>query len=232
MAVPHRRSPRAKFAVPSMGSTTQHGPESGTVSSCSPARESGPPVETTRAPAEEDPEGDPEVVAQLPDIDSLDMTSDFTVFLRKGVPEVLRRKALRKLWGLDPVFANLDGLNNYDEDYTKLGMVKMPGLKSVYQAGRGVVLGDEDQPEADKKEAEAGTESDADAHRAGGPDESPESAEERVEGRSEADPAAANTPDDAPDDAEGAEPGERPEQPAPKRPSGSARARRWGGFTG
>lgn len=191
-------------------------------------RESGAPVETTQAPAEEDPEGDPEVVAQLPDIDSLDMSSDFTVFLRKGVPEVLRRKALRKLWGLDPVFANLDGLNNYDEDYTKLGMVKMPGLKSVYQAGRGVVLGDEDRPKAEKEEAEAGAESDAATRQFGGPDESPESAEEPVEARREADPAAT----DAAEDAEEAEPGARPERPASKRPSGSARARRWGGFTG
>lgn len=51
---------------------------------------------------------------ELPDIDSLDGESDFSVFMRDGVPEDLRRLALRKLWASDPVYANLDGLNDYD----------------------------------------------------------------------------------------------------------------------
>jgi hypothetical protein len=59
---------------------------------------------------------------QLPDIDSLSYESDFTVFLREGVPQELTRLALRKLWRSDPVLANLDGLNDYDLDYNKLGV--------------------------------------------------------------------------------------------------------------
>ena len=65
-----------------------------------------------------DPEDfDPEVVADLPDIETLDKDSDYTGFLRDGVPEGLKKLALRKLWLSDPVLANLDGLNDYDEDF-------------------------------------------------------------------------------------------------------------------
>jgi hypothetical protein len=53
----------------------------------------------------------------LPAIESLTAESDYTAFLAKNVPEALTRAALRKLWTSDPVFANLDGLNHYDEDY-------------------------------------------------------------------------------------------------------------------
>lgn len=55
--------------------------------------------------------------ADLPDVDSLDKDSDFTAFMQDGVPEALRNRALRKLWTTDPVLANLDGLNDYDEDF-------------------------------------------------------------------------------------------------------------------
>jgi hypothetical protein len=41
--------------------------------------------------------------------------------MKQAVPEELRRLALRKLWRSDPVLANVDGLNDYDLDYTKLG---------------------------------------------------------------------------------------------------------------
>ncbi len=58
--------------------------------------------------------------ADLPDVDSLDKDSDFTVFMRDGVPEALRNRALRKLWTSDPVLANVDGLNDYDGDYGTL----------------------------------------------------------------------------------------------------------------
>lgn len=56
----------------------------------------------------------------LPDIDSLHKDSDFTVFMQDGVPEELKRRALRKLWTTDPVLANVDGLNDYDGDYGTL----------------------------------------------------------------------------------------------------------------
>ena len=83
-----------------------------------------------------------EIVEQLPDIESLDEQSDFTVFLKEGVPEELRKRALRKLWRLNPVFANLDGLNDYDEDFTDAATV-LEGIKTLYQVGKGIVAPEE-----------------------------------------------------------------------------------------
>tara|TARA_R110001592_G_scaffold330696_1_gene612973 strand:+ start:6882 stop:7415 length:534 start_codon:yes stop_codon:yes gene_type:complete len=53
----------------------------------------------------------------LPDIESLTGESDFTAFMKEGVPEDLKNLALRKLWRSDPVYANLDGLNDYDPEH-------------------------------------------------------------------------------------------------------------------
>jgi hypothetical protein len=77
--------------------------------------------------------------ADLPDIDSLTAESDVSPFLQEGVPEALKRKALRRLWGLDPVFANIDGLNDYDLDYTDAATV-VENLKTAYRVGRGYVV--------------------------------------------------------------------------------------------
>ncbi|MDX1576289.1 MAG: DUF3306 domain-containing protein, partial [Kiloniellales bacterium] len=85
----------------------------------------------------EEAAGDPEVIAKLPDIESLDETSDFAPFMAEGVPEILRRRALRKLWRLNPVFANLDGLNDYDEDFTDAATV-LSELKTAYKVGKGM----------------------------------------------------------------------------------------------
>ena len=92
---------------------------------------------------------EPVKVEELPDIDSLDDNSDFSMFLREGVPDVLRRKALRKLWRVNPVLANLDGLNDYDEDFTDAAKV-VEGLKTLYQVGKGVVLPEEEAVADDK----------------------------------------------------------------------------------
>ena len=73
------------------------------------------------ADAPESGEQPAEIAAEdLPDIDSLHKDSDFTVFMQDGVPEALKRRALRKLWTTDPVLANVDGLNDYDGDYATL----------------------------------------------------------------------------------------------------------------
>lgn len=57
----------------------------------------------------------PEVeTEELPDVETLTYESDFTAFLRQGVPDLVKQAALRKLWASDPVLANLDGLNDYD----------------------------------------------------------------------------------------------------------------------
>ncbi|HSA79985.1 MAG TPA: DUF3306 domain-containing protein [Geminicoccaceae bacterium] len=96
------------------------------------------------APAERAPEPavDPN---SLPDIESLTYESDFTVFLRKGVPAELRKRALARLWRSDPVLANLDGLVEYGEDYTKIGTVKSV-VRTAYQVGRGMLERLEPEP--------------------------------------------------------------------------------------
>lgn len=97
----------------------------------------------------------------LPDPDTMSETEDFTVFLKKEVPDALRRRALRRLWRLNPVFANLDGLNDYDEDYTDAARV-VKGLKTLYQAGRGMVLEDDPAPRETRDAAAAVEEGDID----------------------------------------------------------------------
>ncbi len=92
-------------------------------------------------------------VPDLPDPDTLDADADFTVFLKEGVPEALRRRALRRLWRLNPVFANLDGLNDYDDDYTDAATV-VEGLKTLYKVGKGFVT-EEDETKAGDKPGEA-----------------------------------------------------------------------------
>lgn len=88
----------------------------------------------------------------LPDIESLGPTSDFSVFMRAGVPADLRMKALRKLWRMKPELANLDGLVDYGEDLT--GSFKVVDhLKTAYQVGRGFLKSDEGPAPAETDEA-------------------------------------------------------------------------------
>ena len=86
--------------------------------------------------------------ADLPDVESLGKNSDYTVFMQAGVPDALRTTALRKLFASNPGLAVLDGLNEYDEDYSKLGMVNEV-VKTAYKVGRGF-LEDEDLVEIDE----------------------------------------------------------------------------------
>jgi len=80
--------------------------------------------------------------ADLPDIESLDKDSDYTVFMQEGVPDELRSLALRKLFASNPVFSVLDGLNEYDDDYSKLGIVTQ-AVKTAYKVGRGFLEEDD-----------------------------------------------------------------------------------------
>lgn len=57
-------------------------------------------------------------VSKLPSIESLGPDSDYSMFMRKGVPEDLRMKALRRMWMTDPVLAGPEVLDMYAWDYT------------------------------------------------------------------------------------------------------------------
>lgn len=88
----------------------------------------------------------------LPDPETLGRDDDWTPYLKRNVPSELRVKALRRLWRLDPVYANLDGLVDYAEDYNGPAFTGKP-VKTLFQVGRGMVLPDE--PKTPKGEATA-----------------------------------------------------------------------------
>jgi hypothetical protein len=48
--------------------------------------------------------------AALPSLASIDMHTDISVFLRKGVPEKLTTMALRRAWSVDPAIRDFRGL--------------------------------------------------------------------------------------------------------------------------
>ncbi|MBQ0833384.1 DUF3306 domain-containing protein [Marinobacter sp.] len=74
----------------------------------------------------------------LPDPDAIELGTDITGFMGKEIPELLRRKALRALWKSNPVLAVLDGLNDYDEDFTDAGPT-IKGAKTLYKVGQGFI---------------------------------------------------------------------------------------------
>jgi len=104
------------------------------------ARELEPDSDTQTPTPESMAESEQEAVRpeDLPDIDSLDAGSDFSMFMKKGVPETLKRRALRKLWQVDPAFQHICMLDDYNLDYTDAAMV-VPNLKTLYQVGKGMV---------------------------------------------------------------------------------------------
>lgn len=85
-------------------------------------------------------ESDDEILArlELPDPDTLQPGDDVARFMSDLVPDRLRRRALRRLWRLNPVLANVDGLVDYGEDYTDAALV-VENLQTAYQVGKGML---------------------------------------------------------------------------------------------
>lgn len=83
---------------------------------------------------------DAEILAELdlPDPDSLELGDDVSRFMTDLVPDRLRRRALRRLWRINPVLANVDGLVDYGEDYTDAACV-VENLQTAYQVGKGML---------------------------------------------------------------------------------------------
>ncbi len=113
----------------------QSDPAPATASPPSPTQVVSPTSPAAPGPDLPDAAVDP---ASLPDIESLTYGSDFTVFLRAGVPAELRKLALQRLWRSDPVLANLDGLVEYGEDYSHIGITPQI-VRTAYQVGRGML---------------------------------------------------------------------------------------------
>jgi hypothetical protein len=99
-------------------------------------REPAPPKAAARegpAPGEmpeqeSEPELTPEEIAALPPVEDLTAESDFTLFLRKGVPERLKNAALRRMWSLDPAIRDHVGdARDYAYDWNAPGGVPGAG---------------------------------------------------------------------------------------------------------
>lgn len=64
----------------------------------------------------------PEIdLASLPRIEDLTAESDFALFLRPGIPSLLRNAALRRMWSLDPAIRDYVGPLDYQWDFNTPG---------------------------------------------------------------------------------------------------------------
>ncbi|MDI9246410.1 DUF3306 domain-containing protein [Marinobacter sp. CHS3-4] len=115
------------------------------------ARPETSPIEQELAANQQLPEKEILAKYSLPDPDTLEQGTDITGFLRKEIPEFLRRKALRSLWRSNPVFSVLDGLNEYDEDFSKAS-IPIGGVKTAYKVGKGGFL-DLEKRERERQES-------------------------------------------------------------------------------
>lgn len=102
------------------------------------------------------------------DLDKLDGNSDYAPFMRDGVPEHIKNKALKKLWATNPIMARMDGLDDYCEDFSDAAWVA-PNLRTSYKVGQGFLsdeeaaqwdaLGKPDASDADAKVAAGASDS-------------------------------------------------------------------------
>ncbi len=114
-------------------------PQPGDGTGLTPASDGQPPVpdETARDVPPDDETRDRWIEElEAIDIDTLTYDHDFTIFMKSWVPGPLRQRALRKLWTTNPALAVLDGLNDYDLDYTDAAM-QAGKVVSSYLPGRG-----------------------------------------------------------------------------------------------
>ncbi|MBL4598005.1 MAG: DUF3306 domain-containing protein [Rhizobiaceae bacterium] len=99
------------------------------------------------------------LAAEAVDLETLDEDTDFSVFMKDGVPELLKKSAMAVLWRTNPIFANVDGLVDYDDDFGSPDLI-MKTFESAYQVGKGYldkIEEDDEKPDqlADKYPVEA-----------------------------------------------------------------------------
>ncbi|WP_116598232.1 DUF3306 domain-containing protein [Primorskyibacter marinus] len=76
--------------------------------------------------------------AGMPDPDALMNSAQVRAFMQSTLPDRLKTRALRRLWRLDPVLANVDGLVDYGGDFTDAANV-VEKLQTTYQVGKGML---------------------------------------------------------------------------------------------
>lgn len=83
-------------------------------------------------PAPAQPEFDP---ASLPPIETLEASSDFTPFLKAGVPSALRHAALRRAWTADPLIRDYMGSLDYGWDFNTPGGLPLGFSNTLAETG-------------------------------------------------------------------------------------------------
>lgn len=88
------------------------------------------------------PQAAPEVVEpppDLPPIESLGVTSDYRVFLQKGVSAAVQSGALRRAWESDARIAGFRGMADYDWDFNAPSYGRLWAIDDVAKLVRAVL---------------------------------------------------------------------------------------------
>jgi hypothetical protein len=143
-------------------------------------------------------EDEKKIVETLPPIESLTADSDITPFMKNGVPEFIKQRALRKMWRITPLFGFRDGLDDYDEDFNVIDKL-IPAGTGNYKVGRGF-LSEEELQDMMPEEAKRAFDEDEDE------DENEDGEEGAEDARADASESAPDSGGDAAEDPpEGAE---------------------------
>lgn len=123
-------------------------------------------VESTKVPAEVSPaEPDPfegktdeEIleILELPAPEALTLGDRAEGYLAPNVPEHIRQRALRAFWRTNPVLANVDGLDDYCDDFTDAAMA-VENIQTIYEVGKGYAQKALDALESLAEDADAAT---------------------------------------------------------------------------
>ncbi|MBU8538559.1 DUF3306 domain-containing protein [Falsiroseomonas tokyonensis] len=107
--------------------------------------------------------GVPEIdLSALPRIEELTESSDFSLFLRPGIPAALRGAALRRMWSLDPGIRDFIGPADYAWDYNNpAGMPPGFSLDLGGELKKLLAQAIGERPEEEAPEAEAAAETPA-----------------------------------------------------------------------
>jgi len=111
----------------------------------------------------EQPEDPRPLPPPLPPVDSLGADSDYTRFLAAGVPEEVKRLALRKAWISDPKIAEFRGFGEYDWDFNAPGYGQLLPTDDVRKLVEAVFRDTPDPPPADESEPPVAAAEPADA---------------------------------------------------------------------
>jgi hypothetical protein len=72
------------------------------------------------------------------DLVTLNAQSDYTPFLKQGVRAEVRSAALRRLWSSEPIFSQVDGLQDYAGDFTDRATIPSGPVATAYRVGWGI----------------------------------------------------------------------------------------------